>query len=893
MNSRGLIAWPHQAPSVHDVGGKAATLAVLVAAQLPVPGWFALTRTAFEAALTPLQRHAVDEGAADLDVVLLDLRPSADVSFELAEALTTLRPKGGRFAVRSSAVEEDGAEHSFAGQLESFLFVPREQVDEAVTRVWRSAFSERILVYRHERGLTGPVALPAVLIQLMVDADVSGVAFSADPVGGSREVAVVAAVPGLGTGLVTGGLDADTFHVDREGRITKREIAVKTAAHRYSPTSPEGVEAVPVPPSEARAQSLRDDQVSAVAELARRVESLLGHPQDIEWAYEGDHLHLLQARPITGIEDKAATEGVAVIWDCSNIAESYSGVTTPLTFSFARHGYHEVYRQFLKLVGVSPSVIDENDDSLRNMLGLVQGRIYYNILNWYRLLALLPGYSINHRFMEQMMGIGESLPPEALPARAPMVNPGRVREITRVVRTLIGLAWSHLTLSRKIQRFYVRLDEVIGSSRPDLGGLSPEELVVYYRALERRLIKHWDAPLVNDFFAMIFYGLLRRLVARWCADTDGTLQNGLLAAGGGMVSAEPAARMRRMAELAASNPELSEALRSAPLEITLAAVAQAPEFEREYRAYLEKFGDRCLGELKLESPTLHDEPLTLFRMVGILAAQLVENPVSTDAQARGSETRAAAEARAGQALRGRPLRRRVFQWVLANARRRVRDRENLRFERTRVFARARQIFVELGRRLYSLGVIVEPSDVFYLEAEELLGFVSKSGTTTDLAGLVRLRRAEFDHYRGLDAPPDRFQTRGLAHPRADLAERTAVVDLADDSRRGTACSSGTVRGPVRVIKDPRRASLQEGEILVAERTDPGWIMLIVSARGLITEHGSLLSHSAIISRELGIPAVVGLAQATKWLHDGEWVELEGESGRVTRVPAPAEVGLST
>jgi rifampicin phosphotransferase len=892
MSSRGFIAWPNQEPSVHDVGGKAATLAVLLAAQLPVPGWFALTPRAFEAALTPSQRHAVDEGAPDLDAVLLDVRASSDVRFELAQALASLLPEGGRFAVRSSAVEEDGAKHSFAGQLESFLFVPREQVGEAVAHVWRSAFSERILVYRREHGLTGAVARPAVLIQRMVDADVSGVAFSADPVSGSREVAVVAAVPGLGTGLVTGGLDADTFHVDREGRITKREIAVKTAAHRYSPTSGDRVKAVPVPPDEARAQSLRDDQVSAVAELARRVESLLGLPQDIEWAYEGDHLHLLQARPITGIDGKAVAGGAAVIWDCSNIAESYSGVTTPLTFSFARRGYHEVYRQFLKLVGVSSSVIDENDDSLRNMLGLVQGRIYYNILNWYRLLALLPGYSLNRRFMEQMMGISESLPPEALPAPASIEHAGRLSEITRVIRTLIGLTWSHLTLSRNIHRFYARLDEVVGSSRPDLSGRSPEELVVYYRTLERRLIKHWDAPLVNDFFAMIFYGVLRRLVASWCADTDGTLQNGLLAAGGGMVSAEPAARMRLMAELAASNPQLAEALRSAPLDTTLISVAQATEFEREYRAYLEKFGDRCLGELKLESHTLHDEPLMLLRMVGVLAAQLTESPESTNTQARGSETRAAAEARAADALRGRPLRRLVFQWVLAKARQRVRDRENLRFERTRVFARARQIFVELGGRLCSLGVIVDPSDVFYLEAEEVLGFVSKSGTTTDLAGLVRLRRAEFDRYRSLAAPPDRFKTRGLAQPPVDLAEPKGVVDLDDDSRHGTGCSSGTVRGPVRVIKDPRNASLKDGEILVAERTDPGWIMLIVSARGLITEHGSLLSHSAIISRELGLPAVVGLPRATSWLKDGDWVELEGASGRVTRVPAPADIGIS-
>ncbi|HEY5792122.1 MAG TPA: PEP-utilizing enzyme, partial [Chthoniobacterales bacterium] len=242
-----------------------------------------------------------------------------------------------------------------------------------------------------------------------------------------------------------------------------------------------------------------------------------------------------------------------------------------------------------------------------------------------------------------------------------------------------------------------------------------------------------------------------------------------------------------------------------------------------------------------------------------------------------------AERRAAEKLKKHPIRRLIFQQILRQARERVRDRENLRFERTRVFGQVRRIFVEIGRRLYAMDVLPEPRDVFYLAAEESLGFIEGASLTQDLGRLAGLRKKEFAGHR--ERPmADRFETRGAVYAGNSFASRLAPAPPPDgDHVNGIGCCPGIVRGKVRVILDPRNALIHPGEILVAPRTDPGWIMLFPAAAGLLVEHGSLLSHSAIVAREMRIPAVVSISGITSWLKTGDEVELDGSSGRVTRI----------
>jgi pyruvate,water dikinase len=867
------------------LGGKARALAALGRADLPIPAWFALRPGAFYDSLTDEHKQALERttDAQAIRTLVNQAHLPAEAETELRSALAQLCPGGELLAVRSSASDEDGVQHSFAGQLESFLFVAPADVPQKIQAVWQSGFSDRLLAYRREHGLSLLPRAPAVLIQQMVPADVSGVAFGADPVTGRRGVAVVSAVFGLGTALVSGECDADTYHVDQDGRILERTIAHKTVAHRQATGTAEGVAPVPIDGALAARPALTDEQVLAVAELVRRCGRHFGRPQDIEWAIANGRLFLLQSRPITSLARLADPDGVFCLWDNSNIAESYNGITTPLTFSFARRAYEEVYRQFCRILRVPEEKVATSDEVFRHMLGLIRGRVYYNLLNWYRLLALLPGYRANRRFMEQMMGVKEPLPEQLVNELGQSTWRERWSDRLRLLRSIGALIHSHWTINHSIRRFYQRLNQALGQGRPELEKLRPDELAACYRSMERQLITRWDAPLLNDFLAMIFYGVLGKLTRKWCKDPQGTLQNNLLCGEGGMISAEPAIRVRRLAELASKDGALTIALCEGTTDDVQRELERSPAFRAELTAYLDKFGDRCLEELKLESPTLVDEPQTLWRSVGQLARRLADHnaPLATGSEAA---IRQEAEQRVRTALGFRLFRRFLFGWVLKHSRARVRDRENLRFERTRLFGRVRRLFVEMGRCFHELDLLDHPRDIFYLEVNEILGFVTGTATSTNLRALAALRKQEFAAYRDQPSPAERFATRGVVYQGNTFeGQASGREELNGEARQGLGCCPGVVEGLVRVIRDPRNAHLEPGAILVAERTDPGWIMLFPAAAGVLVERGSLLSHSAIVARELGIPAIVSIPGVTRWLQDGDRVELNGSTGVVTRI----------
>ena len=536
-------------------GGKAAALSRLAAASANIPAWFVVTSAAFRASLSDEQQVSFDRGEVSTDIAA-----SGDVADAIDAALRALSGEG-LFAVRSSAVDEDGAEHSFAGQLESILFVPEAEVVARVADVWRSGFAERVIAYRRERGFTSLPAAPAVLVQRMIDAEISGVAFAADPVGGSRSTVVISAVFGLGTALVGGDAEADTFRITHGGEHSQnRRVARKSIRHVADAASPAACGA-----KHGRRRSLADrrtlsaDQIREVAELALAASRSEGRPQDIEWAIAGGKLYLLQSRPITSLATLPDPAGARAIWDNSNIAESYNGVTTPLTFSFARRAYDGAYRQFCRLMKVPRKVVVDNDAMFGQMLGFIRGRVYYNLLNWYRLLAMLPGFSVNQRFMEGMMGVREGLPPEIASGLVDRTWPQRQVDRLRLAWSICGLAWNHVVLPRKITAFYARLNEALAPPKIPLAQMRLDELIAEFRQLESRLLTRWDAPLINDFLAMIFFGVLGKVTKRWCDDA-GNLHNDLIGDEGGIISTEPVKRIDAMAALAAADDGLVEAL---------------------------------------------------------------------------------------------------------------------------------------------------------------------------------------------------------------------------------------------------------------------------------------------------------------------------------------------
>jgi phosphohistidine swiveling domain-containing protein len=721
-------------------------------------------------------------------------------------------------------------------------------------KVSHSGSSDHIDTYREAQDANGDDVLPSVLVQRMVKADTAGVAFAADPITGDTSVAVVAATSGTGESLVGGEDQGDTWRIDSKGRTVSREL-------------------------QGRNEVLTKRQIAKIVTLVREVSEFSGKPQDIEWAFEGKQLYLLQSRDITTLKRTQSGDSYA-LWDNSNIVESYGGVTTPLTFSVARSAYQEAYRHMGRALGVSERSIAQNERAYEQMIGLIQGRVYYNLLNWYRLLMLTPGFRFNRRFMEQMMGVTEGLPADAIPMPEDNRRFAGLRAsagLARVAQRLIAKLFVH---NSRVRRFHRNLDDLL---RPvDLQTFSLDQLIDSYESLQANVIPAWDTPLVNDLYCMIFHGALRHLSDRWLDDDLADIHNDLVSGESGIISVEPVRRMKELAGIAADDQRFIDALCDEELSAIVPFIAENEAFQGAYTDYIGKFGDRCLDELKLESATLNDNPLPLLRAVG----QLARSGAWKAASGATDALRLNAEEKIADAFRGQPIRKRVYELVLRLARARVRDRENLRFERTRVYGRVRAIFVEIGQRLVSLNVLNDVDDIFYLDVAEITGMIRGTGISAALSDIVDNRRNEFAEYRNSDDPPRRFITNGPAQLASSMQEVMAGdPETSDENRRGQACSQGIVRGPVRIVRDPRDSNIRSGEILVAQRTDPGWVTIFPLVTGMIMERGSLLSHSAIVARELGIPAVVGVDNACSWLEDGDWVELNGATGTIRRINA--------
>jgi phosphohistidine swiveling domain-containing protein len=811
----------HDHAGADIVGGKAAALMKLAGLGFDVPPFLVVEPSAFNGT---------------------GLLPGAQAL--LAERLQALA--AGPFAVRSSARAEDGARDSHAGQFLSVLGLEPKDVAEAAIRVFKSGRRDSVAAYRESRGIDAQGDALAVIVQQMVDARCAGVAFTADPVSGRRDRIMVSAIAGLGDRLVGGEEDGQTFAIDKA-----------TGDHETDVADP----------------VLSEADLAALRDLALKLEAELGAPQDIEWAFAGERLYLLQARPITtALRAEPIADDHLLVFDNSNIIESYPSLVSPLTYSFAQYAYARVYRAFVRIVGVPEATIAKNAAVFDNMLARVDGRVYYNLGNWYRALALLPGFSINRSFMETMMGVSQPLPPELGEGIGPAPAKGfsLVREWLRVGRVGLRLAWEGTRLGRTIDDFYRRLNNALAEPAHTLDVMPLTKLAEEYRRIEADLLDRWDAPLINDFLCMVAFGASRKRLEKWAGPAGLELHNDVMIGQGDIVSAEPAQRIRAMGEMLRGSDELRRRLAQGDGS----GLASRPELDRAVRSYLDKFADRCAEELKLESIPLDRDPAPLYR--AIAAASLSTTPA---VQHQAHTTRDLRSV-----MPGRPVRRLVAGALLAWAKRRVRDRENLRFERTRIFGRARHLFRAAAVQLHAHGMIDDPDDIFLLTVQEVLGAIEGFAVSQDLKEIARLRKTEMEQSRTRPDPGERLMVRGAAI--VGLGKPAPVATREQDpaeERTGTGCSKGVVTAVARVIRDPRTHSLNKGEILVARHTDPGWIALFSNASAIVVERGSLLSHSAIVARELGIPCVVGLKGALDWIADGEIVEVDGGSGRVLKV----------
>lgn len=799
---------------------KASNLVKLQSAGFNVPPFVVIPAKIFAAYLSevtnPLSQEAILSG-----------RLNPQLSAQILERSNQLRSNPNGFAVRSSMEMEDSKHHSFAGQFDSFLNIGDEAaLLDAVKACWASGFNERATAYREQHNLPSDPGGMEVIIQEMVHAELSGIIFTVDPIRRDPRQMLVSIVKGLGVDLVQGNTTGETFSIHKEsGEISGL---------------PE--------------ETLNPGQAEGLASIALKIEELFGEPQDIEFSIQNQRIFVLQSRPIT-----TAVPTERILWDNSNITESYSGVTTPLTFSVIRGAYQSVYRQFLELMKAK----NINEDVLRNLLGFYHGQVYYQLLNWYKALAHLPAFENNRKFLEQMMGVKQS---------AGHKTKRSVFGVFPLIAWVGRMIMLQVTSSRRVDDFQRNFNHVLTEyTNQNFSTFTPHQIRATYQDLEKRVLGNWSAPIVTDFLAMIFHGVLRRLNEQWLGQ-ETILAAELLSSSGEIESLDPLRRIQDLAGKVSENPTLLNIFSQTEPHTTLQVLRQDKDhaaFFNELEEYIQLYGDRCINELKLEEPNLHDNPTQLIQMISTAAANPFQIPPSNQDEVQNKNHWPGLN----------PVKQKLLGSVLTQTRRHIRNRENMRFARTRLFGMLRQLFNSLGHRWEEAGILNAAADIYYLSVHEIWDYVEGTAVSLDLQGLADLRRREYSGYQK-DKLPDRFETFGVPYQDSPRDLLTPLMEN-NDNLSGTGCCSGKVFGRVQVIYDAKDKLDLGGDILVAERTDPGWVFLFPTASGILVERGSPLSHSAIVARELGIPTIVNIPHLTSQIHTGDHLEMDGGKGSIS------------
>ena len=850
------------------IGGKAKNLFRLVEIGMRVPKFIVIPQEVLFSLVPENIRHSDYK-------TIINFINKIDITANSIVELTSQFSNTHYFAVRSSAIDEDGSEFSFAGQFESHLFVTKGNIAEKIKSVWVSAFSQRVFEYRKNNKLQQKFGI-AVIIQEMVDAEVAGVAFGINPINGNKNEKFMSAVYGLGEGLVSGELNSDNFILN-DGKITS-QIAEKT--HKIILNSVEigGTKKETVEIEKQNSLSLNDKQINELGTILDILFTEYGKPQDIEFAIKNENLFLLQTRPITTLNKLNDKTGEYILWDNSNIIESYPGVTTPLTFSFISKSYEGAYKLFSEFMGVEEKVIKENERVFANTLGLINGRVYYNLKTWYHMLAMLPGYSINARFMEKMMGVKERFDiPESY-----RLSKGKAW--WSILKMALRMYSRFLSLKKKRKEFMLYLDKTISNYKKiNYKEKNSNELMLLYLEFEKKLLNEWKAPLLNDFFAMIFFGFLQKSCDKYNISKENpNIHNDLLCGSSDIISIQPIHRSIALATEITSDVELkslfnNENEKNIWKKINTTNNEKFNSIKNKIDAYITDFGERCIGELKLETVSYTQDPTKFIKIL----KSYVDKGITMQSTSSNIEEqlRLNAEHKVNLILGNNFYKKWRLKRTLLNARDLVSSRENLRYERTRAFGIVREIFSNIGQRFYSNGIIENSRDIFYLSKDEIFSFIEGTSITPNIKGLIEFRKNEFENYKKLPSPSERFATYGSVYHANDFFNTSKVEKLEGDLK-GIGCCPGRVRAKVMVVLNPDEISSLNGDILVTSSTDPGWVTLFPSASGIIVERGSLLSHSAIVSREMGKPCIVSVTGLLKTLKTGDEIEMDGSTGEI-------------
>lgn len=816
-----------------SVGSKAANLHLMKEQGLVVPPFSVFSFDLFDQTdvLTFLQeqQEAYHTGNDTLNALSQRLQQEFKAKF-LQEDFTAIhdfsRHASGKhtYSVRSSANVEDDASASFAGQFSTRLFVEVDDLVEAVEETLLSLYQPSALSYYFENGISLEAVKLYVILQDMISGDLSGVYFTANPQGLLNEQLIVVGV-GVGSGIVEDKVDTTMVTIHSDDQLSYFET---------SGTSP----------------ILTEKQQVELEDMAEKVTDIFGPRMDIEFTFLNDQLYVLQARPIT----KLPAEPVTIL-DNSNIVESYPGTTTPLTFSFIQEAYGSIFRGLAKrMLKNDTQTLQSFEPTFQNMIAQVNSRVYYQINNWYKLLHLLPFSKQIIPIWQDMLGV-QATDISAITVK--ISRSTRLKIMGRIIKSFIQAPRSMKQLDSDFEAISEYFNQTYTREA------SFEELHQLFEQIKRQVLEQWDVTLINDLYAFVYTGLLKKV----CPPEEVQEE---IAGIEQIESMKPVFELNKIiytiqeeqhSDYRKIIESISSELAADFIETDLHPITQ------DIRRFIQQFGDRAPEELKLETATFRSHPFSLI--------QLIQQQLELPQTAMRTESKATATNKSRNPLVN-GLKKRAMTGI--------KYRESSRLNRTRIYGMMRLIFITMGEQLVKENRLEQSEDVFYLTMTKLFDLASHR----DLSNMqTEIQKRK--HKRLVDQQLPAFSRLIYAgsifekYPQTINQQQT--VSTNQQNFQGIGCSKGIVRGQVLVVEDIQAVNVQQSynKIIVTKMTDPGWVYLLTQAKGIIAEKGSLLSHTAIISRELGIPSVVNVQQATQQLTTGEWIEINGQTGLIKRL----------
>lgn len=861
---------------LEDLGGKAANLYKLKSLDLSIPKWIVIKTT--------LMKHVLSGKMAEINNIIShidynsidSLNKSSEkikhlilnqnIEEELIDfILLTARRNfkhGTLLAVRSSVVDEDSKDNSFAGQMETFLNVKSEDIIKYIKLVWSSAFSENALIYRYKKNILNDNIKCAVIIQEMVKPESSGIIFTRNPDNGNNE-SIISAVFGLGEGVVNNTVESDTFKVPNNCHEYTSKIEYKNWGIYYDEMIGKNVQKK-INKLKAGQPVLTGTQIFELINVALKIEKLLNAPVDIEWCYDfSGKLTILQARPITFKQKQTETEGFT-IWDNSNIVESYPGITLPLTFSLMEKAYQRSFKNVILKIVPFDQKLQNNPHLFNNMIGYFNGRVYYNLTNWYKVMSYLPNFKNYKNNWDKMIGISKKV-------EFPVTNLSIVNKLYSIFEILKRLFF----LKGTTNKFFKKFNPINNFyQHVDYESKSINELITLFRSLDRKASKIWYLTLFNDFCAIKYYGWLKSLCINWFNSSRPNLENELLCNVKAMESIKPLKAVFDLAEIIKSDINYLKLFQNDDNGLILKNIKSLDCFtilRNHIDEYLSKYGDRSIEELKLETKGYREKPEEFIKLI---KKHLALRKTYSEIYRNEQKISRIAMQHVNDNLKN-PFKKLVFKFILLKARKAISERENMRFARSRLFGIIRRIFNRIGDIFEDKKIIERDCDIHYLTIDEVFDYIEGTSLSMNLNTIIKTRKDEFKSFKKMRLP-DRFITDEI--PYLNMIDCDQADEVSKNHIRGIGCSSGIIEGKTKVILDPKQTIKEKEYILLAESTDPGWVFHIASARGIIVERGSILSHSAIIGRELGIPAIVGAKNAIDLIGDDRKVIMNGASG---------------